>query len=240
MRIYPWPYKLAYVLLAWGINWVTGKLLNLTGTPLVLESVWSCVYILAVFLAAARVFRVAGESAAPRPWWKMTGRPTLSKRLGILFVVIAVVYGLIFAFVPYGSLDIHIGRADLLLYVRFSGTIGIILPFGILGALYLYSRRRLRAQELTASAVIAARSPLRRATRLDPVDEAEEMWLESEGMQRDGGDAEIEMNQNSTVGAPSASIQQYSCCDESDKTGASQRRSRRRDSRLRPVPPSDH
>jgi uncharacterized SAM-binding protein YcdF (DUF218 family) len=41
-------------------------------------------------LLGARLFRGGDEAIVPaRPWWRMTARPTLSRRLGILFAVLA-------------------------------------------------------------------------------------------------------------------------------------------------------
>ncbi|RXZ72279.1 hypothetical protein [Agromyces albus] len=41
-------------------------------------------------LLGARIFRGRGEEVEPpRAWWRMTARPTLSRRLGILFVVLS-------------------------------------------------------------------------------------------------------------------------------------------------------
>jgi hypothetical protein len=91
LRIVSWELKLAYVLGAWTIWIPIRAILNAFGTPTVDVSVANVVVSLAGFLLGARVFRGRGEPIAPpRPWWKMTARPTLSRRLGYLFVYLTI------------------------------------------------------------------------------------------------------------------------------------------------------
>lgn len=88
-RITSWWGKLLYVFCTW---FVAGRLLlwlfDLLGGPAQAWSVISVVFDLAILVIGARIFRGKGEPIAPpRPWWQMTARKNLSRRLGITFVV---------------------------------------------------------------------------------------------------------------------------------------------------------
>lgn len=66
--------------------------ITLTTIPLSAVSVelgfaWAVVTLLAAVLVAARTFRGAAESDAPRPWWKMTSTRGGGALLGALFFI---------------------------------------------------------------------------------------------------------------------------------------------------------
>ena len=88
-RITSWWGKLLYV---FGALFVAGRslawLFGLLGVPALVWVVIAVVFDLAILVIGARIFRGKGEPAAPpRPWWQMTARKKLSRRLGITFVV---------------------------------------------------------------------------------------------------------------------------------------------------------
>jgi hypothetical protein len=71
-------------------------LLQLISIPIIVAHVqwlilfaFGGVWILATFICGARIFRGATESRDPRPWWKMTSRPSLGVWLGILMSAIS-------------------------------------------------------------------------------------------------------------------------------------------------------
>lgn len=85
------PYgKFLYVL----IGGIAVVLLNLLVAALVGPVVGPVLYVVVLFgwiLAGARVFRVPEEPIEPpRPWWKLTGRPTAGFVLAALFALQAI------------------------------------------------------------------------------------------------------------------------------------------------------
>lgn len=89
LRIRAWPLKLAYIVVVfYGVGYVLGRLV---GVPSVIGYVASDLIHLALFLFAARVFRGRDEDVAPpRPWWQVTARAKLSRRLGVVAGILAV------------------------------------------------------------------------------------------------------------------------------------------------------
>jgi hypothetical protein len=84
LRIWDWRLKLVYVLVAYGVGWTFAPLAVLIHDLGILVSV----YQLAAILFGARIFRGSNEQVdPPRASWRMTSRPTLSRRLGILATV---------------------------------------------------------------------------------------------------------------------------------------------------------
>ncbi len=64
---------------------------GLVGVPSVIGSVASDLIHLALFLFAPRVFRGRYEEVAPpRPWWQVTARAKLSRRLGVVAGILVV------------------------------------------------------------------------------------------------------------------------------------------------------
>ena len=91
-RITTWWGKLIYVFGAW---FVAGRVLQSLwglagvsgGASLALISIFD----IGVLLIGARIFRGKGEPIVPRrPWWQMTARKKLSRRLGIWLTVFTV------------------------------------------------------------------------------------------------------------------------------------------------------
>lgn len=84
LRIWDWRLKVVYVLIAYGSPWAINPLAALIHDPGILLSTFQ----LAAILFGARIFRGAGENVdAPRAPWRMTSRPTMSRRLGKLAIV---------------------------------------------------------------------------------------------------------------------------------------------------------
>ena len=103
---------------------------------------------LAAILLGARVFRGRGEAIdPPRPWWRMTARPTLSRRLGILFLVLTVwtAVGTILATIGVPSPGPMVADGAAVV----AGLIGV-LEFGVIAALYLNSAVRLKRLDVPA------------------------------------------------------------------------------------------
>ncbi|MGI9822669.1 hypothetical protein [Agromyces sp. Marseille-Q5079] len=91
-RIVRWEIKVLYVVLAWIVGYVVVDLVRSIGAPVVVVSLVGLATTFVSFALAVRIFRGADEPVEPpRPWWRMTAWPTLSRRLGILFTVLAVV-----------------------------------------------------------------------------------------------------------------------------------------------------
>lgn len=89
IRIIRWQLKLAYVVGAIVGTIALAALLRALGAAETLVWLTTSVFNIAALLLGARLFRGRGEAIEPpRPWWRMTARPTLSRRLGILFAVI--------------------------------------------------------------------------------------------------------------------------------------------------------
>ncbi|KJQ55603.1 hypothetical protein [Microbacterium sp. SA39] len=78
--------------------------ITLTAIPLAAISfelgfAWAVIALVAAVAVAARTFRGAGESDAPRPWWKMTS----SRGSGILLSVLFLVQGITASFGAFAS-----------------------------------------------------------------------------------------------------------------------------------------
>jgi hypothetical protein len=139
VRIVRWPFKLLYVVGAYGILVVLVNLLALLRLPAVAGELFSLVLDIAVVLYGARVFRGRNEDLeAPRELWRMTARRPLSKRLGVLFTIIAAseLVGVLLGLLRLAGVDL--GRFNF-----FSiGVMGIAFAtaeYGILAFLYLRS-----------------------------------------------------------------------------------------------------
>jgi hypothetical protein len=141
LRIVRWELKLAYVLGAFFVGFPASALLRLLNVPDILIGLlvgWALN--LAVLFLGARIFRGRGEPIQPpRPWWKMTARPRLSKRLGIFFTI-AGVWGL--PLIVFDAIGVDPpGRGpipDLFLSIDY------VLFMGVLAFLYLNSAVRLK------------------------------------------------------------------------------------------------
>ncbi|MBF4571557.1 hypothetical protein ITJ64_03420 [Herbiconiux sp. VKM Ac-1786] len=85
------PYgKFLYVL----VGWIAVLLINLLVVALVGPVVGPVLYVVVLFgwiLVGARIFRVPEEPIEPpRPWWRLTGRPTAGFVLAALFALQAI------------------------------------------------------------------------------------------------------------------------------------------------------
>lgn len=116
LRIVRWELKLAYVVGVWLAGFLIAALFDVVHAPwFVALPLQSAVTVTGV-LFGARIFRGKDEPIEPpRPWWQMTARPTLSRRLGILFVVLAVfglpylvmsLIGIVTSLTPFEWLDV--------------------------------------------------------------------------------------------------------------------------------------
>lgn len=92
VRIVRWQLKLVYVVAAIVMIFAITAFLHALGVAEMAEFLLGALLDFTALLYGARVFRGRGEAIEPRrPWWRMTARPTLSRRLGILFLVLALV-----------------------------------------------------------------------------------------------------------------------------------------------------
>src|SRR5215207_2833323 len=141
LRIVRWELKLLYVVGAIVIGWPISAVLSAVGaTPLVV-SIVNTVVGMAAFLLGARIFRGRGEPVQPpRAWWRMTARPTLSRRLGIFFVVLFLiaVAGIIFTVLGVEGYSRSTGGVDLTVEYLLSS-----LQYAVITYLYLNSAARL-------------------------------------------------------------------------------------------------
>lgn len=88
MRITVWWGKLLYIVVGYGAGWVFSTMLKTTGNGF-LQPLIVLLFNAVLVWGGGRIFRVAGEARTPRPWWKMTGRPRLSRALRNVFGVLA-------------------------------------------------------------------------------------------------------------------------------------------------------
>jgi hypothetical protein len=144
LRIWDWRIKLVYVVAAYGAGWALVPVWSLLGV----RGVFGTAFDIAAILLGARIFRGAGEQIdEPRPWWRMTSRPTMSRRFGIL----ATVFGALLAVdIPllYLAPGVHHPRPR----TAWDGIeVGIgAVEFGVIAFLYLRSARRLGWREAPA------------------------------------------------------------------------------------------
>lgn len=143
LRIVRWELKLLYAIGVWAIGFPLGALLTAVSIPVFLGNVLLSVVTIAGMLLGARIFRGKGEAIEPaRPWWRMTARPTLSRRVGIAFTIGAVL-ALIFAILK--AFGVGIGQGLTLL-----DWIDVLLFYGALAYWYLNSAVRLKKAGVTA------------------------------------------------------------------------------------------
>jgi hypothetical protein len=140
VRITRWEMKLAYVIAVIAVGWGLAALLRVLnlGEPAVLI-VATLVDVVGLLLGA-RVFRGRGEAIEPpRPWWRMTARPRLSRNLGVVFIVLAAV---MLGGITLAILDVS-GSPSTRAWTIFVGTLSVI-EFGAFAYLYLNSAARLK------------------------------------------------------------------------------------------------
>jgi hypothetical protein len=143
LRILRWPFKLVYIFAAYGVSVGLVRLVSLLHVGGIVADVFSFILLTGAFVYGARVFRGRDEDvAAPRAWWRMTTRRPLSKRLGVLFTVLA---GLELIGVLLGILTlagVGMGRLSATDDNTVSVTFATV-QLGILAFLYLNSARHL-------------------------------------------------------------------------------------------------
>jgi hypothetical protein len=142
IRIVRWELKLVYVVGAIVTGFAIAWLMRALGAMEVSVIVITFFFDLAAILLGARVFRGRGEAIEPpRPWWRMTARPTLSRRLGILFLVLTVLTVMDIVLSAIGVSPRRPAVADgAMVVVAITG----VLEFGVIAALYLNSAVRLK------------------------------------------------------------------------------------------------
>ena len=142
VRIVRWELKALYVVGAIIIGFVIAGLLRLLGLAEIGVSITATAIDVGALLLGARIFRGRGEAIEPpRPWWRMTARPTLSRRLGILFVVLSA-FGLIS--LGLTAIGVPALRTRLADGVSVSTTIFVALEYGGFAFFYLNSAARLK------------------------------------------------------------------------------------------------
>ena len=91
LRITRWQGKLLFVLGVLLVGWIVGGVLRAMGAPYLAQIIAGAITDVVGLLLGARIFRGRGEPVGPpRAWWQMTARPPLSRRLGVLFLVLTV------------------------------------------------------------------------------------------------------------------------------------------------------
>ena len=138
IRITAWYVKLAYII-GVSLTWLPIlALMNAAGTPRLAESVANAILTLGGILLGARLFRGRGELIAPpRPWWRMTSRPRLSRIVGGLAVAGVVSSLSLFVTAALG-LD-----TQTLERLTIGDTITVAILYAVIAFLYLNSAVRL-------------------------------------------------------------------------------------------------
>jgi hypothetical protein len=143
LRIVRWEFKLLYVIGVFVVGYAVAAVLRAVGADAA-TLVSSPVIDITGVLYGARVFRVREEPLQPpRARWRMTGRPALSFRLGIMFIVFAAVLLIgsvlrVVGVTPSTPIDI-------------ASAIIVTLENALFGWLYLNSGIRLRRAGVTAA-----------------------------------------------------------------------------------------
>jgi hypothetical protein len=146
VRITRWQYKLLYAISAYTAARLVVWFVSMIGVSWVISEIFSFALNAAFVLYAARVFRGKYEVIAPvRPWWKMTSRAKLSKRVGVLLIVTVALLLL----VGVGSLFFHLPRSVVLLDSSRSVVelVDAVVFYGGFAYMYLNSAVRLKASE---------------------------------------------------------------------------------------------
>lgn len=133
------PYgKFLYVL----VGWIAVVLINLLVVALVGPVVGPVLYVVVLFgwiLVGARIFRVPEEPIEPpRPWWKLTGRPTAGFVLAALFALQAITNQVSLVLGGRGLADDDGGTASVTV---------VTAACAIAAVAYLASSLRLRARK---------------------------------------------------------------------------------------------
>ena len=136
-RIVRWELKVLYIVVAWIVGYAIADLLRRLGTPGVALEIVNTLVSFAAFALAVRIFRGRDEPIdPPRAWWRMTAWPTLSRRLGILFVVLG-------ALTVVSTVLGVVGVNPLPSSATVGLMVGAVLQFAVLAFLYLNSAARM-------------------------------------------------------------------------------------------------
>ena len=136
-RIITWQYKLLYVVVAlFAAVGVLSSVLLLKPDQ-IFQDVLTLGLGAFIFFWGVRTFRGPTEDYfAPRAWWRMTSRPTLSRWLGILSVIVGVL----------AVLALVGGLLGLTTLTDPFGQVLTVLACAVLAYLYLTSARRQRRE----------------------------------------------------------------------------------------------
>jgi hypothetical protein len=144
IRIIRWELKLAYAFAAIVVIFAIGALLRALDVAAIAVLLLGTLLDFAALLFGARVFRGRGEAIEPqRPWWRMTARPTLSRRLGILFLVLALVVFIALVLGAFGVAALRPMAKD-----AASVSMGILAVFEYGGFAFLYLNSAVRLKRL--------------------------------------------------------------------------------------------
>jgi hypothetical protein len=155
VRIVKWQYKLVFAVVAYGVTRLIGVAIG--PLPAAVGDILGPFLFIAPYLVGARLFRGPDESLEPRPWWRMTARPALSKVLGILFAAIAGLFTLLFVLGPVVNAALREQPVATLIGQGLS-----VLSQAVLAFLYLTTYRKLK--------------PLFPEPEVEPVPEPRPMW----------------------------------------------------------------
>jgi uncharacterized membrane protein YfcA len=131
-RLRLWYAKMLYVIAAIIIYYLGGGLAPTDNSRGILRSA----LLLVLVLLAARLFRTAAEPDAPRPLWRMTGRPTAGFVLGIVLAIFAI------GFIGIAS-QVGTSAAFASLRSQQASTVAATVVFIALAVLYITSSIRL-------------------------------------------------------------------------------------------------
>jgi len=157
LRIWDWRIKLVYVVAVFALGWPLARVVSLVVDD---RGVAVLVFHVAAILFGARIFRGPGEQIdEPRAGWRMTSRPTMSRRFGIVAAVFAAL-GVINIPLLYlvQLIPTRYARHPLTPWDGVQAAIAAV-ELGAIAFLYLRSARRLGWREAPA-ADIAAPIPL--------------------------------------------------------------------------------
>lgn len=139
LRIVRWELKTLYIVVAWIVGFVVAELLRTLGAPVVVVELANILTTFAPFALAVRIFRGRDEPVEPpRAWWRMTAWPALSRRLGILFAVLAA-FGVLVLLLAAAGVAVYQPTADGGVATLVSGCV----QFAVLAFLYLNSAIRM-------------------------------------------------------------------------------------------------
>lgn len=143
-RITTWQGKLTYVVAGWLVTVAVNRVIATVDGYSVTSEIIATVLAVSLFLVGARLFRGANELRdPPRPWWRMTAGAKLSRRLGILFIVM-------FGLMTFGAPSLLIprapGRPPVTPLDVFSAIMSVLM-YATLAVFYVTSGRRLRRLE---------------------------------------------------------------------------------------------